>query len=260
MVTNCKALVTAASRGLGYFASESLAERGCEIVISSRSEENLKKAAEKLKRINPKVHYVTADLRSKNDVTKLVSHAIEILDEINVVILNYGNPSCEPCTLEESSWDDWVEASKLYLASTALISKLLLKMNRRKATMIILSSFTVLEPSSHLVVSDVVRSGLTRLSKILSRSYPDKFKTVVVLLGSFKTPGAIETTSKIASKMNKSFEEFWDEMVEGLSPLQRSGKFGEFKKLISWLALDSPEYLTGTTILFDGASTRAVLV
>jgi NAD(P)-dependent dehydrogenase (short-subunit alcohol dehydrogenase family) len=258
----CNALITAASRGLGLAAAEALAEKGCNLIISSRKVENLVKAKDHIKRIykGVSIDYIAADLRKEADVKKLIKESLKRYGRVDVVILNYGNPSCEPCTVIEASWDDWIEAAALYLASTATIAKLLIESNPTKATLIIISSFTVLEPSPYLIVSDTTRSGLTRLIKILSRSYPDKLRVLGLLLGSFKTPGAIETVSKISSKFAEPFEVFWREKVEGISPLKRAGSIEEFKKLISWIALESPEYLTGSIILFDGATTRSVLI
>ncbi len=257
----CNSIITAASQGLGYAAAEALAERGCNLLITSRDERRISLARKKIsEKYSVEVIDVVADLRKEKDIKKLINEAFSNFEVIDVVIMNYGNPSCEPCELTETTWLDWIEAASMYIASTALISKDLILRNPKKATMIIVSSFTVIEPSSYLIVSDVIRPGLTRLAKILARKYPDKLKTIVLLLGSFKTPGAIKTISKIALMKGETFESFWRENVEGLSPLKRSGKIEEFKKIVSWLALDSPEYLTGTSITFDGSSTKSVII
>lgn len=258
---NCNAIVTAASKGLGYASAEALAERGCNLLIASRYKNHINQAKKKISNsYKVKVIDVVADLRRKEDVDKFIMNAFEKLGAIDVVIMNYGNPSCEPCEITEASWSHWIEAASMYIASTALISKRLVLNNSRKATMIIISSFTVIEPSPYLVISDVMRSGLTRLAKALVKTYPDKLKTIVLLLGSFKTPGAVETISKIAAREGKLFRDFWNKNVENISPLKRVGTLDEFKKIISWLALDSPEYLTGTSILFDGSTTKGVII
>jgi len=257
----CNSIVTAASQGLGYAAAEALAERGCNLLIASRDKKSISLARKKIsEKYKVEVIDITTDLRNEKDVKKLIDEAFNKFKAIDVVVMNYGNPSCEPCELTETTWSDWIEAASMYIASSALVSKGLILRNSKKTTMIIISSFTVIEPSSYLIISDVVRSGLTRLAKILARKYSDKLKTIVLLLGSFKTPGAIKTISKIARVRGETFESFWKRKVEELSPLRRSGKIEEFKKIISWLALDSPEYLTGTSIVFDGSTTRGVII
>ncbi|MEM0491827.1 MAG: SDR family oxidoreductase [Acidilobaceae archaeon] len=255
----CRGLVTAASRGIGYIASEALASIGCNLIICSRSYERILKASNTLsEHYNVRVEPLECDLRVKDDIIKLIDKAIEVYGGLDYVIVNYGNPSREPILLHESEWEDWIEASALYLASTALIIKLLVEKNPVKATVILISSFTVAEPMPPLVVADTVRSGLSRLVRVAAREYPDKIRPLLLLLGSFDTPGARSTIEALARKRGIDPGELWKREVESLSPLGRVGGREELIDMII-LLLKSPEYLNGSSILFDGSSSRIAL-
>ena len=254
----CRALVFGGSSGVGYYSSRSLARRGCPVVIAARRLDRLRSAAERLREeTGGTLYYVRADLTVPESIESSLESAREMLGGgIDVVIASYGNPSREPLELHEASWSDWVEASKLYLASTAMILKWLVTSNTVKSTFIGISSFTVVEPMPPLVVSDTVRAGLSRLARIASRRYPDKVRPLILLLGSIDTPGARETIRRLAERRGEDPDSLWRREVEGLSPLRRTCRPEELERVVAWLAIDSPEYLTGSTILFDGASLR----
>jgi len=258
MARVCRALVTAATRGVGRSAAEGLARRGCDLVVNSRTQPSLEELASYLSgAYGVRVATFRGDLRKPGDVEGMVRYAIRELGGLDVVIVNYGNPTCEPCRLEEAEWSDWLEASSLYLASTGVIARILLEENPVKATMVMISSFTVVEPSPWLIVSDAARAGLSRIARILARYYPEKVRPIVLLLGSFETPGARRTLEEIAKREGVDPEKYWVEKVVKASPLRRTGSFEELANLIAWLAVDSPEYLTGAVIEFDGSTIRA---
>jgi len=254
-----RALVTGDSRGVGYFIAEELARRGYRLAIMARGMEGLRKAAQRLVDAGASsVYVVPGDLRVEADVSRAVREALRALGGLDAVVLSYGNPSCEPCMLHEASWSDWLEASSLYLASTATILRLLVESNPVKASVLIVSSATYLEPMAPLVVSDVVRAGLVKLARIASRQYPRKLRVNVLLLGSYDTPGARETIRRLAERAGADPEEYWRREVLARTPLGRTGdprRLGELAACI----LEGPDYLSGAAILVDGLMTPCSL-
>ncbi|MEM0340133.1 MAG: SDR family oxidoreductase [Acidilobaceae archaeon] len=254
----CFGLATASSRGVGRVLAEAQASLSCSLVISSRDLEELQKTAEEIsKTYGVEVFPIRCDLRNKKDVDELMRKALKLFGRLDYVTLSYGNPSREPLYLHQAEWEDWIEASNLYLASTAFIIRRLVEFNPSKALVLAVTSFSVAEPMSPLIVSDTVRAGLSRLLKIAARSYPDKLRTVLLVLGSFDTPGARRTIEEIARIKGEDPLELWRREVELRSPLRRAGTLDELRDFVSKL-LTSPEYLTGSIVLFDGASSRTV--
>ena len=249
-------VVTASSRGIGFTVAKALARAGYNLVIGSRDENRLKTAARRLEEeYRIQVVSLRLDLRSRESLEAFLSRAgMAVGEELEVFVVNYGNPSCEPCTIFEASWEDWLEAASMYLASTARILSWL--RDHKPVRTIIISSFTAREPHPPLGVADTVRQGLGAIIRLAAREEPE-LRPVLLLLGSFRTPGALRTIGRLADEAGISVEEYWRRHVDSLSPLGRSGRLDELEDMIL-LLVRAPAYLTGATILFDGASSRCI--
>ncbi|MFA4646168.1 SDR family oxidoreductase [Pyrococcus kukulkanii] len=254
-------LITASSRGIGFNVARELLKRGHSIVISSSNIDNLKKAYEKLRDFG-NVEYFKADLLVKEDLKRLVKNAWEALGSIDALIWNAPNVRCEPCMVHEARYMDWAEASLLHLASPGYLTTLLVQAwleKKMKGVIIYLSSASVLEPMPPLLLADSARAGLIQLAKGISRSYGGRgIRAYTVLLGSFDTPGARENLAKLAEERGIDPEEFWRREVVERTPLKRTGRWEELGALIDFLLSENAEYMLGSTIVFDGAMTRAV--
>jgi 3-oxoacyl-[acyl-carrier protein] reductase len=84
------AVVTGASSGMGKASAVSLLREGSRVLISSRSEEKLKKAAEELSRYG-EVHFKASDLRKAEDISELYERAEE-LGGADILVISYGGP------------------------------------------------------------------------------------------------------------------------------------------------------------------------
>ncbi len=253
---SCAGLVLGGSRGLGFHAARAIASIGCNVAITARGGEGLDRAAEAIRSVFPvEVVALRADHSREGSVERVVSEVLRLWGAIDYVVAAYGNISREPLELHEAEWRDWIEAAALYIASTGELFKSLIRLNPSKATVILISSFSVPEPMSPLVVSDAARAALSRIVRVAARRYPSKLRPILLLVGSFPTPGAMETISRLASKRGVEPEDLWRREVEARSPLGRAGRLEEFERMIV-LLLRSPEYLAGASILFDGSSSR----
>mgnify|MGYP001272167415 CR=1 FL=1 len=73
-----RALVCAASRGLGYACAAGLANEGCDVVIASRDQTRIDAAAERIrKETGARVHSVAADVTDAATAERLVQAALE---------------------------------------------------------------------------------------------------------------------------------------------------------------------------------------
>ncbi len=258
MNNKCNALITASTKGIGYQAALSLVEKGCNVVINSRNDNEIREVKKKLKRRNNKVYGIKGDISNQKQIDKILYKALDKLGSLDVVVMNYGNPKCEPCNLIETNYDDWLYAFNMYIYSTVEAMNYLYKHNGKKVNFVIISSFSVYSPMQSTSLSDIIRISLLSLIKTYSRYYSDKIRANALLLGSFKTEGAENLIKYLSSNMNISEDEFWDKYVKSLSPLNRLGKFEELRDVISFLAF-SPEYLMGSVLLFDGGSLNCII-
>lgn len=252
------ALVTGGSRGVGYIAAEALAARGFNLTLMARDPGRLKAVAGELSsRYGVEVDYFPADLRVEGSAEAAVRRAVERWGGLDAVFMSYGNPSCEPCTLDEATRGDWVEATQLYVASTAEALKAVARLNTRNSRFVVFTSFTTREAHEYLIVADTVRAGLPVLVRAAARLYAPRVVPILVVLGSIDTPGARATVLRIAERLGRDPGELWRVEVEGRSPLRRTATPSELASLVGFLA-EAPEYMAGSTVYFDGASGRFV--
>ena len=84
------ALITGASRGIGFAIAEAFASEGSNIVLSASSELGLKKAKDKLDQYGVDVSYFAADVSDPRQLDNLFSFAIEQHSKLDVLVNNAG--------------------------------------------------------------------------------------------------------------------------------------------------------------------------
>ncbi len=168
-----RVLVTSSTEGIGRGVAEAFAFHGATVTISSRSKDKLTKALNEIRRVNPSVYGIESDMTNQDSLHFLVSYAKEVMGGIDILVVNTGNPPREPITFSDTDLRDWEYSIRLYLLSAVTLSKLVLSdmVSRKWGRIFFLSSWTVREPQSILVLADVSRSPLLQLTKILSKDY-----------------------------------------------------------------------------------------
>ncbi len=256
-------LITASSRGIGFNVARELLKRNARVVISSRSEENLRKALDSLSSYG-RAYAVNADLSDGRDIENLLKESWEVLGGIDALVWNAPNVSCEPCLLHEAGYDDWIEAAKLHTIAPGYLTSLLIKRwlgEGRKGTLVYLNSVSIKEPMPPLTLADVTRAGLIQLAKSVSRTYGKHgIRAYSVLLGSFDTPGARRNLKAVADAQGEPFEEVWEKEVLARTPLHRTGRWEELGSLVAFLLSEQAEYMLGSTVVMDGAMTRSIFL
>jgi NAD(P)-dependent dehydrogenase (short-subunit alcohol dehydrogenase family) len=100
------ALVTGASRGLGWEMATALAETGADVVIGSRNEESITNAAERISKASGrKAIGCTLDVTKRGSVEAIIGRTIEEFGKIDILINNAGINIRAP--IGDISDDDW---------------------------------------------------------------------------------------------------------------------------------------------------------
>ena len=159
-----KALVTAASRGLGRACAESLAREGAEVFIASRDEGGL---ADLNQRIGGAGYRVT-DVSEKEQVEALVNDAVAALEGLDILVVNAGG--APPGKLDEVDDATFENAFHLTTMSAVWLWRNAIphiKKSKQGRIVNITSAF-VKEPSALLLLSNAFRPGVTAMAKMLS--------------------------------------------------------------------------------------------
>jgi 3-oxoacyl-[acyl-carrier protein] reductase len=254
---NKNALVLASSKGLGLASAKTLYQEGANLLICSRSEEHLlraKKEIEKLKSHSQEtqVHYFVANLLYEKDINNLVQYAVNIFNQIDILVHNAGGPPSGP--VDEITKEQWTESLNLNLRSFIRISDLILPHMRKQksGSIIAITSVSVKQPLKNLVLSNTTRLGVVGYAKTLANEYgADNIRVNVVCPGPTLTDRMnelIENTMHQTGKPRQEVKKTWTEQI----PMGRMGKPEELANLVTFLASERASYITGTAIQVDG--------
>jgi 3-oxoacyl-[acyl-carrier protein] reductase len=253
------ALVTAASKGLGRAVATELAREGARVVISSRDRESLSKTASEIREeTGVEVDFRVADLRSAGEIEALVSHAVDHFGGIDVLVNNTGGPSAG--TFEDLDDGAWQGAFEQILMSLIRCVRGVLPIMRERGggRIVNVASSSVKQPIEALTLSNTFRAGLAGLAKTLSIELaPDGILVNTLGPGRIATARSQGMDASEAESRGVAVEEVRAEF-EARIPLGRYGTPGEFARVAAFLASPANSYVTGQTILVDGAMIRAL--
>ena len=246
-----KAIVCAASKGLGRACAQALADEGVDLVINARRKGPLADTAQLIKD-----HYgvtctpVAGDIAS-GDVRAAILAA---MPDPDILVNNAGGPP--PGNFRDWDRDNWIAALDMnMLTPIALIQAVIDGMIDRKWGRIVnITSGAVKAPISTLGLSNGARAGLTGFIAGLSREVAEHGVTVNnILPGPFETDRLMQTLQGAAGQAGKSVEEL-AELRRAGNPTRRFGKPGEFGAACAFLCSQQAGFITGQNLLLDGGA------
>jgi 3-oxoacyl-[acyl-carrier protein] reductase len=257
---NKVALVTAASKGLGYATALILAEEGAKVVICSRNSESIATAADNIRKATGAVvQPIVADLAKSGDITALVEKVVDGLGAIDVALLNTGGP--KPGNFLDLTPEDWDIAIQTTLTSVVNLAYAIIPVMRKQGqgSLLVNTSVTVKEPLDNLVLSNSLRMAVIGLVKSLSNEVgPDNIRVNAIAPGWTRT----ERVDQLLKVRMESSGCTIEEEIAGITaniPLRRIASPAEYSKTAAFLLSPAASYITGVTILVDGGMSSTAL-
>jgi 3-oxoacyl-[acyl-carrier protein] reductase len=257
-LTGKRALVNAASQGLGYAVAEALAKEGARVAISAH-DGSAAEAAERLAAsTGAEVHAFTADVSSLASLEALFEGVVPALGGLDILVNNAGGPPAG--NFADLSEAQWARGYDLTLMSVVRSIRLALPAfeaagGGRILTML---SSSVKTSLPNLLLSNVYRPGLQGLIKALGIELGPKNVQIVGLApGRISTDRTRELDEAAAKKAGKTFEEVRAASVATM-PMGRFGEPEEFGRVGAFLCSPAAAYINGSVVLLDGGSVRAL--
>jgi len=235
------ALVTGASRGIGFATAKILSENGATVMITAKDQERLEKSALKI----PNAIGIAADIRNTNDVKNVVNKTVEKFGKLDILVNNAGIfPKIKQ--LHEIDEDEWNEVLNVNLTGQFRFTKEAIPhLKKTGGSIINISSDAGLKAYEEFNADaySASKAALIMLTKCWALEYAkDKIRVNCIC------PGAVDTDmSKPFLKTQKD-----KEFMDSEHPIGRIGQPEEVAKAVMYFVSDDASWITGAILAVDG--------
>ena len=181
------ALVTGANRGIGLAIARVLAHEGCSLILVARDAAGLSKARRELRPHSREVLSIPCDVRSPDDVRRLVAETKKQFRQIDILVNNagVGHPNR---TLEQLSYDVWRDVIDTNLNGMFLVTHYALPLMKRGGAIVNNLSIAAKRVFPGSSAYNASKHGALGLTDTLREELRPKGIRVIALL-----PGATDT-------------------------------------------------------------------
>jgi NAD(P)-dependent dehydrogenase (short-subunit alcohol dehydrogenase family) len=233
------ALITGASRGIGYGIAEALVARGDRVCITGRNEEALKEAVEKLG--SERVIGVAGKAHDLEHQTEAVGRAMEAFGRVDFLVNNAGtNPVFGPIADLDLN-----VARKVF--ETNVISALGFAQKTWHAwqkdnggAIVNIASVAGLAPSPFIGAYGVSKAALINLTQQLAHEFAPRVRVNAI------APAVVKT------KFAQALYEGREEEAAASYPLGRLGVPADIGGAAAFLTSGQSDWITGQTLVVDG--------
>lgn len=255
-----RALVTGASRGLGFATARLLSREGCLVAINGRDDTRLQTAVLKISNETRGLVYgLPGDVSKPGEAEAIVRNAAETLGGLDLLVCNAGGPP--PGDFESFDEETWQKAIDLSFMSNVRLIKAALPFLRQSdsASVLTVTSYSVKQPIANLVLSNSIRAATVGLTKSLALELGrEGIRFNSILPAWTETERVTELMTARARLNGTSVEEEIAKQAKE-SPLGRMASPDEFASVAVFLLSPAASYLTGVMLSVDGGMYKGIL-
>jgi 3-oxoacyl-[acyl-carrier protein] reductase len=245
------ALVTGASRGIGYRIALSLAHEGAHLCICARNGMELKAATEKIKSKGVMAESMIADLTKEGEAERFVEKARERFGGFDILINNVGGSLWTPFI--EISDEEWLHIFNLCFFSAVRVSRIAIPImeNRGGGSIVNISSIFGREIGGPISYNAAKAAMISMTSNLAQEAAKKNIRVNTVAPGSILFPGGSwDRRLKADPAGIKAF-------VKANIPFARFGKPEEVASVVTFLASEKASWVTGACINVDGGQSKS---
>jgi len=242
------AVVTGAGRGIGAGTAVALAEAGADVVISSRTDAQLKEVAERIETAGRRAVVVPADLADLDAVAGLATTAFDELGRLDIVVNNVGGTI--PNAFLDTTPDYLEEAFRWNVSTAHALTRTAVPLMLRNADRDHGSAGAVVNISSVMgrlsgrgyLAYGTAKAALAHWTRLAARDLDPHIRVNAIAVGSVMTSALEFVASHEETK----------QAMEAVTPLRRIGDVEDIAATVVYLASAAGGYVTGKVLEVDG--------
>ncbi len=241
------AVVTGASRGIGFGIAEHLTGLGMPVVLNDLSPD-VRDAATRLERAGGRALAVVGDVTAKADVEAMLERAERELGPVWLLVNNAGViPTGPTADMPENDWDlaMAVDVKGVFLCSQAAIRRMI---PRRQGRIVNISSIAGLIVRTGQIGYCSAKAAVNHFTRCLAIEMAPYGITVNAIM-----PGMTKTEMLVDSFEARGLN--LDDML-GLIPSGRFAVPADHAALVGWFASDQAQQVTGQLVCVDGGQSQ----
>ncbi len=239
------AIVTGAGRGIGRAIALGLAAAGADVVLASRTDEQLNQVAAEIEKMGAKVLAVPTDLSDSNQIEHLVNQTVSTFGQIDILINNAARSFLR--SLMELREDGWDKVFSTNVKAVWLLSRAAARhmMERKSGKIINITTVGAEKAELGMAAYGCSKAALKMLTRCMAREWAS-LGIQVNAVG----PGLTRTDFSQPIWSNPDIAKH----VTSQLPMGRIAEPQEIVPAVLFLASDAASYMTGQTIYVDGGA------
>ncbi len=236
------AIVTGAGRGIGAACALALAEAGADIVLASRTEEQLQSVAKEIDGFGRRAVAVPIDVNDNDAVASLVDRCTDSFGRVDVVVNNAGGTMPRPFL--DTSPGYLERAFHFNVTSAFVLSKAAVPhmLEQGSGAIINISSTMGRLRDRGMLAYGTAKAALAHMTRLMAADLSPKVRVNAIAVGSVATSALQVVLEDDALRQ---------QMIER-TPMKRLGEPDDIALAALYLASDAGSFVTGKVFEIDG--------